>query len=94
MDVINKEVRAGLTPASGEGEADSDKGKAHNHVPSPDIRDWIAGLGDIEDDDPEEADEESSNHCWSEPAGAFKLERICLRHYLSRTVIFLLLTET
>ena len=47
-----------LTPARGEREADSDKGKADDHIPGADIRDWVGGLGDIEGHDPSEADKE------------------------------------
>ena len=94
MDVINKEVRAGLAPAGRQRETDADKGEAHNHVPSPDVGDWVLGLGDIEDDDPKEPNKECANHRRSEPARAFKLQRICLRRNKVGTVIFLLLTDT
>ena len=95
IDVINKEVYAlWLAPACGEGEADADKGEAHNHVPSSDIWNWVTGLGNIENDDPEEADEEGSDHRRSEPTRALELKRIFLRHDRRGTVIFLLLTES
>jgi len=55
MRVINKEV---LAPACGEGEADPNEGEANQHVPSPDIGDWVEGLGDIEGDDPEKTKKE------------------------------------
>ena len=90
MDVINKEV---LTPTGSEGEPKADEGKAHNHVPGPDIGDWVASLGDIEDDDPEESDEKGPNHGGREPTRALKLQRICLSHNLGGTVIFLLLAD-
>ena len=91
MDVINKEV---LAPARSEGEPDADEGKAHNHVPGPDIGDWVASLGYVEDDDPEESDEKRRNHCGREPTRALELKRIFLRHDRRGTVIFLLLTES
>ena len=95
IDVINKEVYAPrLAPARGEGEADADKGEAHDHVPGSDIWNWITGLGNIENDDPEEADEEGGNHRRSEPTRALELKRIFLRHDRRGTVIFLLLTES
>ena len=53
--VINKEV---LAPACGEGEADPNEGEANQHVPSPDVGDWVEGLGDIEGDDPEKTKKE------------------------------------
>jgi hypothetical protein len=58
------------------------------------VGDWVLGLGDIEDDDPEKPNEEGANHRRSEPAGAFKLERICLRRNEVGAVIFLLLADT
>jgi hypothetical protein len=61
---------SGLTPACGEREANADKGEAHHHVPSADVGDWILGLGDVEDHNPEETDKESANHCGSEPSWA------------------------
>ena len=67
MDVINKEV---LAPTRSEGEPNANEGKAHNHVPGADIWDRIASLGDIEDDDPDEADKEISDHDRCEPAWA------------------------
>ena len=85
---------SGLTPACGEREANADKGEAHDHVPSTDIWDRVLGLRDIENNDPEEADKECANHRRSEPARAFKLQRICLRRNKVGTVIFLLLTDT
>ena len=94
MDVISKEVlRPELTPARSQREAHADEGKTHNHVPGADIGDRVLGLGDVEDDDPEEADKEGSNHRRSKPARAFKLKRIGLGHKEVRTVIFLLLAD-
>lgn len=90
MDVINKEV---LAPARSEGEPNTDEGKAHNHVPGPDIGDWVASLGNIEDDDPEESDEKGPNHGGREPTRALKLQRICLSDDRGWTVIFLLLAD-
>ena len=52
MVVINKEV---LTPTRGETEADPDKGKADHHVPGADIWNRVLGLGDVEGDDPNQA---------------------------------------
>ena len=90
MNVINKEV---LAPTRSEGEPNADEGKAHNHVPGPDVGDWVASLRNIEDDDPEESDEKSPNHGGREPTRALKLQRICLSDDRGWTVIFLLLAD-
>ena len=44
-----------LAPTGSEREAHPDKGKTDDHIPRPDIRDWIGGLGDIEGHDPSES---------------------------------------
>ena len=53
-----------LSPFSREAESNPHEAKADNHVPCADARDWIASLAHIEDDDPEEADQEISDHNW------------------------------
>jgi len=60
----------GLTPAGGEGETPSDKGEANNHVPSPDMRDWVAGIAHVIGHDPDQSDEEASEHQRGEPLWA------------------------
>ena len=61
-----------LSPFSREAESNPDKAKADNHVPSADTWDWIESLTYIEDDNPEEANEEVSDHYWSKPAWALE----------------------
>jgi len=51
-----------LAPLGRQREADAYEGKANDHVPSANSRDWVFGLRDIEGDDPEEADKEISDH--------------------------------
>ena len=51
-----------LAPFSREAESNPDEAKADNHVPNADIWDRKAGLGYIEDNDPEEADQEIGHH--------------------------------
>jgi len=51
-----------LAPFSCEAETNSDKAKADNHVPSADIWDREASLRHVENNDPEEADQEISDH--------------------------------
>lgn len=53
-----------LTPLRGETEAQGDKSKAEDHIPSADIRNWILGGSDIEDDDPDKAGDKGTNHDW------------------------------
>jgi len=53
-----------LTPLSGEAEAQGDKSKAEDHIPSTDIRDRILSGSDVENDDPDEASDECANHDW------------------------------
>ena len=56
-----------LTPLGRQREADADKGKANDHIPRPDTRNWILSLRDVEGDDPEEADEEIGDHDRCQP---------------------------
>jgi len=51
-----------LSPFSREAESNPHEAKADNHVPSADTWDREASLADVEDDDPEEADQEISDH--------------------------------
>ena len=51
-----------LSPFGRETESHSNKAKPDNHVPSADIWDWETSLSYIEDYDPEEADQEISDH--------------------------------
>ena len=53
-----------LSPFSRETKSNSNKAKADNHVPRTDTRDRIASLADVENDDPEEADQEIGDHNW------------------------------
>jgi len=51
-----------LSPLSREAESNPHEAKADNHVPSADTWDRKASLAYVEDDDPEEADQEISDH--------------------------------
>lgn len=53
-----------LSPFSREAESNPHEAKADNHVPCTDTWDRKASLADIEDNDPEEADQEISDHYW------------------------------
>ncbi len=80
-----------LAPAGGEGEADADESEADQHVPRADIRDWVEGLGHIEDDDPDQADEEGGEHDRDQPLRALNgfVQR---SHINDRWLLILLLT--
>ena len=56
-----------LAPFCGEREADRDKGESNEHIPHLDTWNWVALLGDVENDNPEEADEEVCDHHRSKP---------------------------
>ena len=56
-----------LAPLSCEAKADRDKAKSNDHVPCTNARDWVGGLADVEDYNPEQADKEVSDHHWCEP---------------------------
>jgi hypothetical protein len=51
-----------LSPFSREAESNPHEAKADHHVPNADIWDRKAGLGYVEDNDPEEADQEIGHH--------------------------------
>ena len=61
-----------LSPFSREAESNSHEAKADNHVPSSDIWDRKASLSHIEDDDPEQADQEISDHHRGQPTWALE----------------------
>ena len=50
VENYNRVIR--LAPASGQGEACANKGKANDHIPSPNSWDWVGGLANVEDNDP------------------------------------------
>ncbi len=83
-----------LTPTGSQAEADPDKGKTNHHVPGTDIWNRILGLGDIEGHDPQEADQEVSDHGRGQPTRALHLERVGLANHLWGLVVLLLLTQT
>jgi len=56
-----------LTPFGRQREADADKGKANDHIPGVDSRNWVLCLGDVIGNDPEEADEEIGDHDRGQP---------------------------
>ena len=49
-----------LAPARGKSKADADKTKANDHIPGANTRDWIHGLSDVKNHDPEQADQKAS----------------------------------
>ena len=51
-----------LAPLGRQREADADKGESNDHIPRADSRNWVLSLGDVEGDDPEEADKEICDH--------------------------------
>jgi len=59
-----------LSPLSREAESNAHEAKADNHVPCADTRNWVGGLAYVENNDPEEADQEVSDHNWCKPAWA------------------------
>ena len=61
-----------LAPFSREAKANRDKAKSNDHVPCADTRNWIRSLRDVEDDDPEQANEEVSDHYWRKPRWALE----------------------
>ena len=67
--VIKRDV-AELAPAGGQGEAKTDEAKTDDHIPSPNMRDWIAGVAYIVDNNPDQADKEAGKHRGSEPLWA------------------------
>ena len=48
--------RFSLTPLRGEAEASRNKAKANHHIPSPNVRDWVAGIAHVVNNDPDQAD--------------------------------------
>jgi len=56
-----------LTPFGRQREADADKGKANDHIPGVDSRNWVLCLRDVIGNDPEEADKEISDHDRGQP---------------------------
>ena len=79
-----------LSPFSCETETNPNKAKADNHVPCADTRDWVGGLAYVENDDPEEADQEVSDHNWSQPAWALKRSMwLSVKYLLFVSVLFL-----
>jgi len=59
-----------LAPLGGKGEASRDKSKADHHVPGTDMRHWVEGAADVEDNDPDQACKECSHHKRGKPAWA------------------------
>ena len=59
-----------LAPLGGKGEASRDKSKADHHVPGTDMRHWVEGAADVEDNDPDQAGHEGGDHEWGEPGRA------------------------
>ena len=69
-----------LPPTRGEAETKGNETKANNHIPSPDMRDWVLSAADVEDHDPKEANDEPSDHEWSEPFWALLRQGGSVRH--------------
>lgn len=79
-------------PASCERKSSSNKAKADDHIPSPDVRDWVARARDVEDNDPDQTCEEGGDHCWGEPSGRL-LEEICMLEMLGYLLEMVLLSN-
>ena len=45
--------RVKSTPFGRQGEAPSYKSKANDHIPSAKMRDWVGGVADVVNDDPD-----------------------------------------
>ena len=80
-----------LAPTCGEGKANTDKAKANDHVPGTDARDGITSRCDIEDHNPEEANQEGADHCGCEPTWALHLHWLALKGRLDDLMLFDLL---
>jgi hypothetical protein len=57
-------IKKVLAPAGGQRKAHTYEAEADNHIPRPDIWDWVTSLGYIEDNDPKKAYQEGSDHRW------------------------------
>ena len=81
-----------LTPLGCEGEATEDKAEANHHIPRADAWHWVAGGGDIEDDDPNKAGEKGPDHNGCQPTRAFfgRLHRL---HNVGRCGLLRFFTE-
>ena len=53
-----------------EREACANKGKANDHIPSPNPRNWVLSLADVEDNDPKKTHDEETDHYRSKPLWA------------------------
>ena len=62
LSPFTRSITLRLSPFSREAESNPHEAKADNHVPSTDTWDRKASLAYVEDDDPEEADQEISDH--------------------------------
>jgi len=62
LSPFTRSITLRLSPFSREAESNPHEAKADNHVPSADTWDREASLAYVEDDDPEEADQEISDH--------------------------------
>lgn len=80
-----------LAPTCGEGKTDTDKAKANDHVPGTDAWDWVARGGDVENHNPEEANQEGADHCGCEPTRALHLHWLALKGSLNDLMLFNLL---
>ena len=69
-----------LSPTRGEAEAKGNETEANNHIPSPDMRDWVLSAADVEDHDPKETNDEPSDHERGEPFWALLRQGGSVRH--------------
>ena len=77
-------------PLCCQGESPSDKTKANDHIPSPQVRNRVGGVADVVNDDPDQANEEAGEHQGSEPFWALRRKWSFLS-YLIRNVDRILL---
>lgn len=73
-------IRRCLAPAGSERETYGNESEANDHVPGADVWDWVSRGGHVENYDPDEAANESGNHCWDKPLRALGWNRLCFRN--------------
>ena len=65
------------------------KAKADQHIPSTNAWDWVVGGADVEDYDPNQANNEVSHHYWGQPLWALSFSSRNLRFDLSSNLSLL-----
>ena len=59
-----------LAPFGCQGEPGGNKAKANDHIPGSNMRNWVLGSRDVEDNDPDQTGDKGAHHCWGEPLWA------------------------